>query len=571
VEVTQKNFDAILPVIRRAITDCEYMAIDCEMTGLYASEGQLSFYDNMEERYAELATSARTFIPAQLGLSCFVRNGSNGYEAQTFNIFLVPASFNDHQRRFSCEPKSMKFLAQCGFDFNKCFIEGVPFMPLKVRDEQLAKARAKKQPNRIAVRGPAAVEFVGQLVEQVRAWLNTSKKSALQLPPVNPYLHSLQLQELQKNQFGDSSTPGFYIEHMEVPGQPLPCLRLVKASVEEIAAWNQSEVQKQSDEVSAATGASLILEIVRDSGKPIVGHNPMWDLVYILESFAEQLPETYPEFKTMVQAWLPGGLYDTKLIALRNQQVFGFDTSLSALHGALHCREEVPQLPSGLQHKPTLEVTHAPGFTRYRDVVPSGRSFAHEAGFDAFMSGVVFAYELVLLQRAAGAARVQLPESLKGLQPYFGHLYVMHSDYQSMNLWGDDEVPRRGNILFVSGLAPGDDKAAVVQLCKAARLRGFNVDVNQHRLCATIQLKGSEGGYRDANAAAEALRRAVEFQGKQWNVATQAERLQPQAGPTPEPKPQAEPQPPAARLPPKRPVPKPTPPLPELRRPRPLS
>lgn len=45
---------------------------------------------------------------------------------------------------------------------------------------------------------------------------------------------------------------------------------------------------------------------MRDSGKPAVVHNGMFDLHYSLQSFAGYLPRRWGEFKAMAMDWFPG-------------------------------------------------------------------------------------------------------------------------------------------------------------------------------------------------------------------------------------------------------------------------
>ena len=49
-----------------------------------------------------------------------------------------------------------------------------------------------------------------------------------------------------------------------------------------------------------------MFELLRDSGKPAVGHNCLFDLAFTLEHLAEPLPEHWPAFKHLVKKWFPG-------------------------------------------------------------------------------------------------------------------------------------------------------------------------------------------------------------------------------------------------------------------------
>ena len=53
--------------------------------------------------------------------------------------------------------------------------------------------------------------------------------------------------------------------------------------------------------INSAAGFTRVLEAMRASGKPAVGHNCMFDFSYVLAACAEpQLPPTWPEYKQLV-------------------------------------------------------------------------------------------------------------------------------------------------------------------------------------------------------------------------------------------------------------------------------
>lgn len=66
-------------------------------------------------------------------------------------------------------------------------------------------------------------------------------------------------------------------------------------------------LQAQGDKVREAAGFSAVLEMLRDSGKPAVGHNCAFDLTFTLEHLAQPLPHAWQAFKELVQQWFPGG------------------------------------------------------------------------------------------------------------------------------------------------------------------------------------------------------------------------------------------------------------------------
>jgi poly(A)-specific ribonuclease len=47
-------------------------------------------------------------------------------------------------------------------------------------------------------------------------------------------------------------------------------------------------------------GFSLVVQMLIDAKKPLIGHNMMYDIIYVYGQFIDDLPETYQEFITRV-------------------------------------------------------------------------------------------------------------------------------------------------------------------------------------------------------------------------------------------------------------------------------
>lgn len=61
-------------------------------------------------------------------------------------------------------------------------------------------------------------------------------------------------------------------------------------------------------------GFSEVMRYLVDNKKIIVGHNAFFDLLYICHNFIYPLPETYGEFKMLINRMFPV-IYDTKFMA----------------------------------------------------------------------------------------------------------------------------------------------------------------------------------------------------------------------------------------------------------------
>lgn len=91
---------------------------------------------------------------------------------------------------------------------------------------------------------------------------------------------------------------------------------LRRASAQQLAQQAADVGAAAADAAAAAAGFSVVFELLRECGKPAVGHNVRYDLAFCLAAFVQRpLPKTWREFKRLVGAWFPGGVYDTKHLA----------------------------------------------------------------------------------------------------------------------------------------------------------------------------------------------------------------------------------------------------------------
>ncbi|KAG2435130.1 hypothetical protein HXX76_007215 [Chlamydomonas incerta] len=516
--VTRHNFAAALPVIRTAIRDATFVAIDAEFTGLSPEgSGGGEELDDYEERYRRIASAASSFVIGQFGISAFKwvpapaagggRGGGGGggggsghWEARTFNVYVFPRPHDGLglDRRFMCQASSLTYLAEQGFDFNKMIRDGVSYLPLSYRDAKAAALaeQADNQARSSELKGADEQAFAEETRRVVREWLlGGEAELQVKLPPTRR-LRTLQRLLVQHEfQLPSAGWGPFSIEELyplgpassssaaaaaaagqedgEEAGAPggggssseedgvgsgerrgqaaaadggggggvgggvqLPPLdglmvlrRLDSWRPEELAAAGLQITAKQRLELLAEqTGFSLVIDALREARRPVVGHNAALDLVYLLAQFVESPPpRSWAAAKAALARALPGGLYDTKHVAAAMAAQYGLayggDTGLGSLYGHLMDEAWLRRHVPGVGGLPYLGlgggggggggagglgegvpgVRHAPGFVAYADVADASK--AHEAGFDAFMTGCVFARLLRIAEaKAAGAA-----------------------------------------------------------------------------------------------------------------------------------------------------------------------
>lgn len=138
IDVHSENFQSIWPSILLAMKNSSFIALDTELSGLGDRRSLMA--SSIEDRYKAVSIAARSRSILSLGLSCFklkqkqpcspisARKESEGqqekcsawnYMVQTFNITVLC------QDDYTVEPRSMQFLVDHGFDFNKQYSKGI--------------------------------------------------------------------------------------------------------------------------------------------------------------------------------------------------------------------------------------------------------------------------------------------------------------------------------------------------------------------------------------------------------------------------------------------------------------
>ncbi|EGZ09202.1 hypothetical protein PHYSODRAFT_525456 [Phytophthora sojae] len=144
-------------------------------------------------------------------------------------------------------------------------------------------------------------------------------------------------------------------------------------------------------------GFTAVLDAIVAARKPIVGHNMLLDLMQCYEKFHGPLPARCAEFQRELHAWLGagGGVFDTKtLVDYAMQKVDSFATHLA--HTALeNCFEVLSKHPFyGPEVQSAQPSVRGVDAAREYGAELMGSSQAplqaHQAGYDAFMTGFVF-------------------------------------------------------------------------------------------------------------------------------------------------------------------------------------
>ncbi|OQV17999.1 hypothetical protein BV898_07941 [Hypsibius exemplaris] len=258
-------------------------------------------------------------------------------------------------------------------------------------------------------------------------------------------------------------------------------------------------------------GGRIFAKLVEER-KAIVGFQLLSDMLFLIDTFYGELPKSYTGFKALIGDLFPN-MYDGKTITQmlsRHERIntFGHFDSPSLLE--LYSTLTTPRTSGMFAHAPLfqLDIRH----THY-----GCETHAHEAAFDAFMSGVVFVHAIFALSAdklaearalaahttthpfdltresnqggsapppAGNARRVmrdgsstchalpplvlrQVPQDIETVLAYRGLLYIHMCADKCLNIFGDDEQANRSKAWVRLFSTDGEVPVAESPLVKA--------------------------------------------------------------------------------------------------------
>jgi len=441
MEITRANFKERLPDVESAIDDAIFISIDGEFTGLNAYRG-ISPFDLPHERYDKLQESARQFLLVQFGLCTFhFDKESQKYSNQAFNFYVWPRPYSRQapDPRFLCQTSSIDFLIQQGFDFNKLYKEGVSYLrPAEV--DKLRSSLVERQEHRrnsltpggetrenIAI-PPEQTEFLDGVHQQIRDFLSSPDQQTMELPKANGFQRRLIYQTVREK-FSDVS-----LHSVNKTGGDR-VIAVVKADQDEQERLADVKDKTEMMDLDDAFGFSRVIRKITESGKMVVGHNMILDVAHTLNQFCGPLPEKYEDFKSMTREVFPS-ILDTKLMA--NTIPFKDEIPNNSLEGLM---DTVSQPPYNM---PDV----GPKFSGYGYQRSSNKY--HEAGYDAFITGLCFIAMSNRLGALCGSKCERVFPESSLVKPFVNKLYLVRiADIPYMNLAGEDIKPDRNRVFHI--------------------------------------------------------------------------------------------------------------------------
>ena len=455
VDVTTQNFSDIFKQIKEEIPRCTFVAIDAEFTGLLQGQERDNRYDTPDERYTRHRELGNDFMINQMGI-CLVEETCEGFAARPYNFYLYPIETHNVPRRddscFLCQASSLKLLGQSGFDFNKWIKGGIRYVSEK-KGELMAKWKAPLQPpvkeSPSMLKSPVKTlkgmarngdqeSFVDQIRRDLLTFVHDKDSKEMKIKTRNRFERKV-IYTLIEEDATISKTP-ILAEKALDDGREVEML-VKKASREEVTISQNEKEGKRQEKEELKLGFTRVVQLLLESGKLLVLHNGLLDLMNIYRQFMGPLPENYQHFKEAISSRF-GQIMDTKLMATSGPFVNKFNsTRLEELFSSL-----VGSADSTFER---VSVHLPEGFSRYSN----GKSLCHEAGYDAYMTAVCFIHMMHHMRKlvASGNESTDGPsDPMLAVAPFKNRIAMGYCDVEYIDFHGNDPVPPRNNLFCLT-------------------------------------------------------------------------------------------------------------------------
>lgn len=368
MDITKYNQHLALADFAREVERCDFCAIDQEMTGVDVPGAIPPMGASPEDVYYAKRIAVEAYNAFQMGIALFTKADNNSYEVRPYNFYLLNSTGD---LRLSLP--AISFLAANNMTFQTWLTSGLSFC--NQQEEQAFEAKRD-----VSFSGEAE-----QAAAEIFAAATDECLSADGDPPVKELSCTIDLARRLKllvERRSDSRVFVFY------EGRPSLAQKIKftfrKLGETEWVAKKELKALQQKRERSQALGFRQFWKTLVDSKKPIVGHNFMQDIMFMFHMHQEPLPQEYAHFKQQVQSCLPV-IYDTKTISKKLSGEAAFPvTHLGDVYQ--ECRRRAGLSFDTFSRKFYLP----PGFYSYNDQALKTQNKAHEAAYDAYMTGVVF-------------------------------------------------------------------------------------------------------------------------------------------------------------------------------------
>ncbi|CAG9584195.1 conserved hypothetical protein [Leishmania major strain Friedlin] len=368
MDITRFNQLVALADFAREVERCEFCAIDQEMTGVDVTGVSAPFGAPPEAVYHAKRAAVEVYNAFQMGIALFTKTENNTYEVRPYNFYLLNDS-GDLRLNLSV----VSFLAANHLSFQTWLTSGLRFCNAK-------EEAAYEEKLKTLFTDHAEQQIANALIEAVDEWMPTGSGPLVKELPCMIDL-ARRLQSFLDHRYDSRITVDY--DGKPYLGQKIKFTLTRLDANEWISEKEKKRLQCERDRAEQL-GFRQFWKILLQSRKPIVGHNFMQDIMFMVHMHEAPISHDYVEFKKVLQRTLPT-IYDTKTMATKLTGGDAFPvTHLEPLYQECRCR-------AGLSSDQfTQEYRLPPGFYGYNDSAVKLQSKAHEAAYDAYMTGIAF-------------------------------------------------------------------------------------------------------------------------------------------------------------------------------------
>ncbi|KAK9144950.1 hypothetical protein Sjap_004853 [Stephania japonica] len=482
-KITRKNFNSALIDLRHQVREADFVSVDLEMTGVTTAPWRESLvFDRFDILYLKIKDSVENFAVVQFGICPFCWDASkDSFIAHPYTFYIFPRKelqFDAPAYEFLCQTASMEFLAKYQFDFNACIREGVSYLSRAQEATALSRLNSSNQDDESSNEGWrlkeggdaelvsfADILFTERMKERISQWRNSllsntkgvqseensndlnakfqtvffKMRPSIRLDGFTSRQHRL-IQQVIRKHFKDLA----YVR--TVDDKYLKQKLVVYTDSDEDRRLLMKEVKTElckgaELKVNAAVGFRHVVDLLSSEGKLVVGHNCFLDIAHIYNKFIGPLPSTVEEFATLVHKEFPF-IIDTKYLLKADNVIKNLmkrnSTSLSSAFLYL-----CPQLAS-IRSSPFLAVQSCVKVEVQVDDMSSSdwnSGAKHEAGYDAIMTGCVFAQVCSHLGVDFKSSPSEGLIQNEKLQKYLNYVYISGRDGAIIDLGTGKEFP----------------------------------------------------------------------------------------------------------------------------------
>ncbi|KAL6652588.1 hypothetical protein ACP70R_011513 [Stipagrostis hirtigluma subsp. patula] len=430
-QVTRGNLAEALEELRRRVREATFVGLDLEMSGVTSAPWRDTFeLDSADVRYLKLRDSAERFAALQLGVCPFRWDpAKSAFIAHPHNFFIfprkeLPSDCSSHE--FLCQTTSIDFLAKYQFDFNTCFREGISYLSRAQEEEALQKMNLLYH-NRISASSTSCEEDQDMTLKSAADILFTERMKIkftmwrdeiIRKPRVDSHLpENINCDQGQFQTVFFKMRPavmlnGFSSHQLKLIQQVLRkhfkdlvyvCTfddddtsqkRVVYSDTDEDKTLLMKDVEEdllrsREARIKSSIGIRHVIDLLSSEKKLIVGHSCFLDIAQVYCKFIGPLPSSMKEFALGIHKIFPH-IADTRHLMSVNQAVQNLmrqkskslSSAFSFLCSAPNSSAEKSSILSPLRIEVEGDETTSSRFI-------SGAK--HEAGYDAYMTGCVFA------------------------------------------------------------------------------------------------------------------------------------------------------------------------------------